>query len=115
MTGFNPYPPQVKSNSKKKNKKKSKEATQKLVVEVSPCPDSIPGLVAYGPDTLKLFVSKCFNKCQTQTDFNMTSIILRSEITLAANNGTLWTKDWDKEAVPKYDRIFFCQYVSMSN
>ena len=53
------------------------------------------------PDSLKQYVSKCFNKCQTDVDKDMVEVILKGKITLAANNGTLWNKDWDNEAVPK--------------
>jgi len=52
------------------------------------------------PDSLKQYVSKCFNKCQTDVDKDMVEVILKGKITLAANNGTLWNKDWDNEAVP---------------
>ena len=60
-----------------------------------------------GPDSLRQYVSECFNKCQTDVDKDTVEVILKDKITLAANNGTLWTKDWDREAVPKYDIYIF--------
>ena len=113
-------------NNKKKNKKKNKEA-QKLAEKVSTCPDSIPtppgpappenGSGAGSgtsnntnnptdvsadswPESLKGYVGKCFSACKSELDKNQVEIILKGKITTAANNGSLWKKDWDSEPLP---------------
>ena len=129
MPGFNPIPPQLQSgggNNKKKNKKKNKEA-QKLAEKASTCPDSIPTPPGPAPpsnenngastssnntnnptdvsadswpESLKGYVGKCFSACKSELDKNQVEIILKGKITTAANNGTLWKKDWDSEPLP---------------
>ncbi len=60
------------------------------------------------PDSLKAYVSKCFSKCNNDVDKDQVEIILKGKITMAASNGTLWTKNWDAEAVPRYINTFSC-------
>ncbi|XP_043480756.1 leukocyte receptor cluster member 8 homolog [Leptopilina heterotoma] len=52
------------------------------------------------PENLKNYVNRCYEKCQTAVDKDQVEIILKGKITRAANDGSLWVKDWDNEILP---------------
>ncbi|XP_013779484.1 leukocyte receptor cluster member 8 homolog isoform X2 [Limulus polyphemus] len=59
--------------------------------------------VSYGhdwPESLKKYVNEAFEKCKTDIDKDQVEIILKGKLTKAYNDGTMWTKEWDKEALP---------------
>ncbi|GFT92700.1 leukocyte receptor cluster member 8 homolog [Nephila pilipes] len=52
------------------------------------------------PESLKNYVARCFDKCQTNIDKDQVELILKGKLMKANNDGTLRTKDWDAEPLP---------------
>ncbi|XP_018026454.1 leukocyte receptor cluster member 8 homolog isoform X1 [Hyalella azteca] len=52
------------------------------------------------PESLKRYVERCFSKCVTDLDKDQVEIVLKGKLTAAAKTGTLWTHNWNEEAVP---------------
>ncbi|GIX77957.1 leukocyte receptor cluster member 8 [Caerostris extrusa] len=52
------------------------------------------------PASLKNYVAKCFDKCETNLDKDQVELILKGKLMKANNDGTLKTKDWDNEPLP---------------
>ena len=46
------------------------------------------------PDSLKAYISRCFNACETNEHKDMVEIILKGKITQADSCNSLWSKDW---------------------
>ena len=117
--GFNPMPPQLSQNKKNKAKKKLGTININLGTAAPPAAQPGPPTVAAGgpqsaqetktaqlpgaadwPPSLKAYVSRCFNACETNEHKDMVEIILKGKITAAASASTLWSKTWEEEEVP---------------
>jgi SAC3 family protein LENG8/THP3 len=52
------------------------------------------------PESLYNYVARCYMKCTTPLDKDMCEITLKGKITMAANRGELFKKDWANEPMP---------------
>lgn len=52
------------------------------------------------PASLYNYVARCYMKCNSPLDKDMCEITLKGKITMAANRGELFTKDWENEPMP---------------
>ena len=103
------------NQGKKKNKNKNKEAATpvKPTEAAKPPANTSPNVTPSKkveevkslnpedwPPALKAYVSRCFEQCMTDVDKDQVQIILKGKITAAASSNTLWTKNWEEEALP---------------
>lgn len=54
------------------------------------------------PESLYNYVARCYMKCNSPLDKDMCEITLKGKITMAANRGELFTKDWANEPMPTF-------------
>jgi SAC3 family protein LENG8/THP3 len=52
------------------------------------------------PESLYNYVARCYMKCVNKIDKDMCEITLKGKITMSANRGELFTKDWENEPMP---------------
>lgn len=53
------------------------------------------------------YVNACFAKCKNNIDKDQVEIILKGKLLRAYNDGSIFSKDWSKEPLPRYSFVFF--------
>ncbi|KAL9956240.1 hypothetical protein ACROYT_G037688 [Oculina patagonica] len=56
------------------------------------------------PPSLREYVQRAFEKCETETDKDQTEQFLKNMLTSSFKDGTAWVVDWDKEPLPSFKR-----------
>lgn len=107
---FNKPPPPFSSPSSQMNNKPPREpSSDVLMAEANPNIDGNPSAnpTMEWPESLYNYVAKCYMKCHSPLDKDMCEITLKGKITMAANRGELFTKDWENEPMPAFhsDRV----------
>uniref|UniRef100_S4RP35 Leukocyte receptor cluster (LRC) member 8 n=1 Tax=Petromyzon marinus TaxID=7757 RepID=S4RP35_PETMA len=81
-----------------------------------PMPTETPNRVQWGgarralprpgdwPKAMKAYVERCFATCETEEDKDRTERLLKELLTARLNDGSAYTIDWTKEALPNHNR-----------
>ncbi|XP_068671889.1 leukocyte receptor cluster member 8-like isoform X3 [Montipora foliosa] len=56
------------------------------------------------PPSLREYVQKAFEKCETESDKDQTEQYLKNMLTTSFKDGTAWVVDWNKEQLPSLKR-----------
>ncbi|XP_061416477.1 leukocyte receptor cluster member 8 isoform X2 [Lethenteron reissneri] len=56
------------------------------------------------PKAMKAYVERCFATCETEEDKDGTERLLKELLTARLNDGSAYTIDWTKEALPNHNR-----------
>lgn len=56
------------------------------------------------PPSLREYVQRAFEKCETETDKDQTEQFLKNMLTTSFKDGTAWVIDWDKEPLPSFKK-----------
>lgn len=59
------------------------------------------------PDSLRRYVERCFDMCQSTVDKDFVELVLKGKISSASRSGVALTKDWDNEPLPNLPKVIF--------
>jgi hypothetical protein len=59
------------------------------------------------------YVSKCYSMAQTDLEKDQVEIILKGKITKATQDGTISSKDWSQEPLPRYTQLAFLTFHNL--